>query len=336
MDNRALAASSSDVAALRRDAERAEDFARSARAANTKRAYRADWRDYARWCERRGLDALPAVPSTIALYLASRAEPGPDGPALKLATLRRRLSAISQAHKSAGYTSPTRLDAEPLHSVWAGITRAKSRRQKKAAPVLVEDLRALIAALPGIDDADGPSLRARRDRALLLLGWSGALRRSELAQLAVDDVQVGPDGLVVVVRRSKTDQEGSGLSKGVPYGQHPATCPIRALQSWLHAAGIDEGPIFRGVDRWDNVAAAALSTDGVHRIIKRACARVGLDPRLYSGHSLRAGFITQAARAGKPERLIMRHSGHKDLTTLRAYIREGSLFQENAAEGLGL
>lgn len=325
--------------ALKRDSERARTFAERARAENTRRAYLADWRDFTAWCAERDLTALPATGETVALYVASRAEAGPAGPALKVSTLQRRLSAISQAHKTSGYASPSRLDEEPLHSVWAGIVRSKSRRKAKAAPVLVEDLRAAVDAVPRIEkgpSAGEPTLLGKRDRALLLVGWAGALRRSELAALLVDDLRVSPDGLVLVVRRSKTDQEGEGLYKGIPHGDHPMTCPVRALQSWLLAAGIDDGPVFRAVDRWGNVADDALSTDGIHRIIKRACARVGLEPSLYSGHSLRAGFITQAARAGKPERVIMRHSGHKDLKTLREYIREGGLFQDNAASDLGL
>lgn len=319
---------------LHADAAKAQDFARRARAENTKRAYRADWFDFVTWCELRGLTPLPATPETVAVYVSSRATPTDDAPALSLATLRRRLSAISQAHRAAGHATPAKTSDEPLHSVWSGIARTKTRRKKKAAPVLIEDLRAILAALP-MDDGE-LTLAARRDRALLLVGWAGALRRSEVAALTVDDVQIGPDGLVLRIARGKTDQEGEGLVKGIPHGEHPATCPIRALQAWLRVAGIEDGPLFRSIDRHGNVGRRALSTDGVHRIIKRACGRVGLDTALYSGHSLRAGFITQAARAGKPERIIMRHSGHKDLKTLREYIREGGLFQENAVSGIGL
>lgn len=321
---------------LETDAERARAFASGARSENTRRAYRADWRDFRAWCSQRGLSPLPASTDTVALYVASRAEEGPEGQEpLKLSTLRRRLSAISQAHKAQGLPSPAKTSEEPLHSVWAGLSRKKTRRQKQAAPVLIEDLRAVLEAVPTGHDSE-PTLLGRRDRALLLIGWAGALRRSEIAQLTVGDVRVGPDGLVVDVKRSKTDQEGEGLLKGIPHGEHPSTCPIRSLQSWLKAAAIDSGPLFRAVDRWGNVSTSPLSTDGIHRIIRRACRRAGLEASLYSGHSLRAGFITQAARAGKPERVIMRHSGHRDLKTLRQYIREGGLFQENAASGLGL
>lgn len=169
------------------------------------------------------------------------------------------------------------------YAVWSGIARTMTRRKKKAAPVLIEDLRAILGALP-LEDGE-LTLAARRDRALLLVGWAGALRRSEVAALTVDDVQIGPDGLVLRIARSKTDQEGEGLIKGLPHGEHPATCPIRALQAWLRVAGIERGPLFRSVDRHGNVGQCALSTDGVHRIVKRACGRVGLDAALYSGHS---------------------------------------------------
>lgn len=320
---------------LEADYERARGFAENARSANTRRAYRSDWTDFCDWCAGRDVAALPASTDTVALYVSSRSEDGPRGP-LKLSTLRRRLSAISQAHKSAGYESPASTEDEPLHSVWAGLAREKTRRKKKAAPVLIEDLRAVLEAVPRRDEGEEPTLLGLRDRALLLVGWAGALRRSEIAALTTQDVRVGSEGLVLTVRRSKTDQEGEGLAKGLPFGERPSTCPVRAVQTWASTAGVETGPLFRAVDRWENVSSEALSTDGVHRIIKRACARVGLEATLYSGHSLRAGFITQAARAGKPERVIMRHSGHSDLKTLREYIREGSLFRENAVEGVGL
>ena len=320
------------LAPLRSDTERARAFAQQARAANTKRAYRADWADFTAWCDDRGVVALPARTKTVALYVAARSD------ALALATLRRRLAAINQAHAARGHDKPARTTEEPLHSVWAGLVREMSQQQDQAAPILIEDLRAIVAATRAIDN----EMLALRDRALLLVGWAGALRRSEIAALEMRDVRVGPDGLVLTVRRSKTDQDGEGHTVGIPHGDHPGTCPIRALQAWASGAEIgtedDTGavPLFRAVDRWGNVAADALSTDGVHRIVKRACARTGLDASLYSGHSLRAGFITQAARAGKPERVIMRHSGHADLQTLRGYIREGGLFRDNAAAGVGL
>jgi len=320
------------LAPIQSDTERARAFAQQARAANTKRAYRADWTDFTAWCDSREVSPLPARTKTVALYVAARSDE------LALATLRRRLAAINQAHVARDYDKPALTTEEPLHSVWAGIVREKSRKQDKAAPILIEDLRAIVRSTRDLDN----EMLGLRDRALLLVGWAGALRRSEIAALQMQDVRVGPDGLAVTVRRSKTDQEGEGHTIGIPHGERPDTCPIRALQAWASGAEIgteartDAVPLFRSVDRWGNVSDDGLSTDGVRRIVQKACKRAGLDASLYSGHSLRAGFITQAARAGKPERIIMRHSGHSDLQTLRGYIREGGLFRDNAAEGIGL
>lgn len=316
-------------------AEQAGAYARQARAENTRKAYQSDWRAFTAWCQDHDLAALPADPRTIVLYLADVAG------AHKVSTLERRLASISQAHKMAGHESPALTSREPLHSVWLGILREKAGRERarKVAPALTEDLRLMIAHLPR-EDPDVPTspltLSGQRDRALLLVGFAGALRRSELVGLGVGDVSFGAEGLRLIVRKSKTDQHGEGHVKGIRYGEHPETCPVRALRAWMRAAGIEHGAIFRSIDRHGNVASSALTGRSVARIIKRACRRAGLREEDFSGHSLRAGFTTQAARAGKPERVIMRHTGHKSERMVREYIREGTLFQENPTDGLGL
>jgi integrase len=175
-----------------------------------------------------------------------------------------------------------------------------------------------------------------RDHALLLLGFAGALRRSELAGLDVDDVTEGPDGLTVRLRRSKTDQEGAGRTVGIPYGSNLATCPVRAWRTWLQASGITNGPAFRPVDRHGRVGTTRLTAQAVALVAKRHAARAGLDPGEAAGHSLRAGLATSAAAAGVPERVIAATTGHKGTAMLRRYIREGSLFRENAASAVGL
>lgn len=313
----------------------ARTFARQARAENTRKAYQSDWRAFTAWCEAHELPALPADPRTVVLYLADIAD------TFKVSTLGRRLASISQVHKMAGHTSPALTSQEPLHSVWLGILREKAGKESvdKVAPVLTEDLRLMIEHLPREDPESSTSpltLSAERDRALLVVGFAGALRRSELVALEVDDVTFGAEGLRLVVRKSKTDPHGEGHVKGIRYGEHPATCPVRALRAWLRASGIERGPIFRPVDRHGNISDGTLTGRSVARIIKRACARAGLREEDFSGHSLRAGFTTQAARAGKPERVIMRHTGHRSERMVREYIREGTLFHDNPTEGLGL
>jgi integrase len=320
-------------------AARAQAFAERAKAENTKRAYRADWRDFRAWCAERGLDALPSSPETVTLYIADRASPSDGSDPLKVSTLERRLAAISQAHRMSGLPSPASTREEPLHSVWAGLVRTLGRAKEKVAPVLTADVVAMIEALPAIERSDGtwePTVSARRDRALLLLGFAGALRRSELAALTIGDLAFGADGLRVRLTRSKADQEGAGAVLGIHYGERPLSCPVRAVRDWVRFVAITGGPIFRSVDRHGNVGEAALAPGSVARIVKRAATQAGLDPAAYAGHSLRAGFATQAAKAGAHERAIMRHTRHKSERVLREYIRDGQLFDENPTGGLGL
>lgn len=316
-----IARSEVGEAALATLAEQARDYMSQAKAENTMRAYRADWQDFTGWCAESGVNALPASSETLALYLAARA----DG--CKVSTLQRRLSAISQAHALAGYDSPTKSAAVRL--VWQGIRRAKGIAQEGKAPALTADIRRMVVALP-----DG--ILGIRDRALLLLGFAGAFRRSELVALDRSDVELTREGVTVTIRRSKTDQEGVGRKVGIPYGSNPDTCPVRALAGWLEASGITEGALFRSLNRHGHILADRLSDKGVARVVKRAAEAAGLDPANYAGHSLRAGLATSAAAAGVSERAIMQQTGHKSVGMVRRYIRDGSLFRENAAASVGL
>jgi len=300
----------------------ARDYAGRAKAPNTLRAYRADWADFAAWCARYALSALPAAPETVALYLAALADAGRSA-----STLQRRLSAISQAHQVAGLETPTR--AALVRLTWAGIRRTIGTAQTGKAPLVTADLRRLVATLPA-------TLPGARDRALLLVGFAGAFRRAELVGLDVADVVATRDGLVATIRRAKTDQEGQGRTLGLPYGSHPATCPVRALADWRAAGAIAAGPLFRRIDRHGNVGAARLSDRAVALIVQRAAAAAGLDPARYAGHSLRSGLATAAAQAGVGERAIMAQTGHRAVTMVRRYIRDGSLFRDNAAARVGL
>ncbi len=306
--------------ALAEIVERARDYAGAARSANTRRAYRADWADFTAWCQIHGVTALPATPQTVVLYLTALA------PRRKTSTLTRRISAIAQAHKAAEYESPTTHQA--VRTIMAGIRRVRGTAQTGKEPVVTAEVRRMVQELQ-------PTLLGRRDAALLLLGFAGAFRRSELVALDVSDVVVKHEGLEVTVRKGKTDQEGQGRKIGIPYGSHPASCPVRAVQAWLWASGITRGPLFRGVNRHGQLLGR-LSDKGVARVVKRQALAVGLDPALYAGHSLRAGLATAAAAAGVSERAIMAQTGHKSLPMVRKYIRDGSLFNDNAAAGVGL
>ena len=354
---------------LAADTEAARRFADAARSEATLRAYRSDWADFFAWCGERGLRAMPASPETVALYVASRAEAGPLGsdgkpsPPLKVATLSRRLAAISQAHKLAGAESPALRSREPLHSVWAGVTRTLGTAREKVAPALAADVVAMAARCDeaarlaesaagrapeaaGRRRASGAALRARRDKAMLLVGFAAALRRSELAAVRAEHLSFTPDGLRLLIPTSKGDQEGAGQVVGVAYGSRPETCPVRALRSYLAAASREladhgrpsplSGAVFRSVDRWGRLGRESVTGRTVANVVKAHAAAAGLDPALYAGHSLRAGFATTAARAGKPDRAIQKQTRHKSAAMLAEYVREGRLFDDNASEGIGL
>jgi site-specific recombinase XerD len=309
------------AARLEKIGEKAKAFLKNAKSKNTRRAYRADWNDFGQWCERYRRVSLPATPDTVAYYLADRSQ------SLKMSTLQRRLATIAEAHRTAGIDSPTR--HAQVRLVWAGIRREKGIAQSHTKPVLTKHIRQMVSSL-----AD--TLLGARDRALLLLGFAGAMRRSEIVGLDVSDVAVAEEGLVVLIRKSKTDQEQGGRKIGIPFGTNPDTCPVRALTAWLDRSEITEGPLFRSVNRHDQVSRVRLSDRTVAEVVKRSLLAAGKSARRYAGHSLRAGLITQAAIAGVSERAIQDQSGHKSLAVMRRYIRDGSLFRENAAAKVGL
>ncbi len=297
-------------------------YAAHSKAAQTWKAYQADLRDFRSWCEGYGLSSLPAVPDTLAAYLTVLAEH------CKVTTIQRRLSAISQQHAAAGLESPTRSAIVRLTMQGIRRTHAPLQVVRKVKPAVTSIIYKLVDPL-------GASLIDRRDRALILLGFAGAFRRSELAQLRLTDITETEDGLRVRLRHSKTDQEGEGFIKGIPYGHEDKTCPVRAWKTWQEVAGITDGYAFRSVTRHAKLGAS-LSDRAVAEVIKRRARDAGLDYQDYSGHSLRAGLATAAAQAGVSERVIAKQTGHKSLPVLRGYIREGSLFTENAAAKVGL
>jgi site-specific recombinase XerD len=313
-------------------ADRARDYIRESRAANTRRAYAADWQAFAAWCAGAGLEPLPAAPETVALYLADQAQH------LAVGTLGRRLVAITAAHRAAGHQLDTRHAV--IRETFAGIKRSHGTAQQGKAPAVVAELRRMVEGQPN-------TLAGTRNRAILLLGFAGAFRRSEIAGLAVEDLAFTADGLVVTLRRSKTDQEGAGRKVGIPYGSTPATCPVRAVRAWIEAASLACGALFREIGTGGQLVAAYTDTAGRQRgerlsdksianLVKAAAKAAGLDAARYAGHSLRAGLATSAAAAGASERAIMAQTGHRSVNMVRRYIRSGELFRENAAAVVGL
>jgi integrase len=279
----------------------------------TRRAYLFDLTHFEQWGGR-----IPCDPNDLAEYLAEQAE------TLAVATLVRRLAAIARAHHARGVPSPTR--AEVVRATMRGIRRRCGTAQREARPLLRDELfRAL--------DAIGDSLKDARDRALLLVGFAAGFRRSELVGLDVPDIEIVPQGLVIHLRRSKTDQEGAGRKIGVPFGR-TRFCPVTALGLWRERSSIAEGPLFRPVDRNGRVAIARLSGEAISVIVKARVAAAGYEPARYSGHSLRAGLATSAAQAGIAPWRIRQQTGHASDAMLARYVRDGEMFVDNAAGAL--
>jgi integrase len=310
------------LAAVEDAAARANSYASNSKSAATIRAYAAGWRDFLSFCQLHGTDPLPASEQTVAAYLAALADRG-----AKAATIARRLVVISQAHKAADLPSPT--TSSLVSRTHAGIRRTIGTAQTGKAPALVEDLKRMLEKVPS-------TRVGMRDRPLLLLGFAGGFRRSELVALDVADLEFSSAGLIVTLRRAKTDQEGRSRRIGIPYGSSEKTCPVRSVQAWLATARIVDGAVFRSLDRFQRVQPRRLSDKAVARVIKRRAAAVGLDPERYAGHSLRAGLATSAAAGGASERDIMNQTGHRSSDMVRRYIREGNLFKSNAASLAGL
>lgn len=294
----------------------------AAKAPSTRRAYVTSWRAFTAWCVAHDLLSLPATPQTLALYITDLGRSGK-----RIATIERTAVAISQAHEMAGLDSPRRtaLFRETLKGLRKLLGVAPVRKTAIEVELLVRALQAL-----------SKDRRGLLDRAILLVGFAGAFRRSELVALNVEDLEFTGEGATITVRRSKTDQEGAGRKLALPKGRHEATCPVEALRAWLASAGIGSGAVFRAVSRRGRVSDRRICALTVARIVKRAARTVGLDPTTVAGHSLRAGFCTSAARAGKSERCIMRQTGHRSVEMVHRYVREAGLFRDHPGDGLGL
>jgi site-specific recombinase XerD len=286
----------------------------------TRRAYRASLTAFRSWCEGAGAQPVPASPETVAAFVAVEARAG-----RKVATLEQRVAAIRWLHEAAGLEAPT--SAKLVRATMQGIRRELGVAPARKAPATVERLAAMVA------HADPSTPKGLRDRALLLLGFASALRRSELVALAVEDLEHTERGLLVTVRRSKTDQEGRGHVRAIPMGRHPETCPVGALWAWLEAAGITSGPVFRSVDRHGRIGET-MSARAVADVVKAHAEAAGLDPAVFSGHSLRAGFVTSAAERGARAERIMDHTGHRSVAMVRVYTRRADAFADHAGSGL--
>ena len=303
----------------------ATDYAALARAHNTERAYRADWAHFAAWCLAQSQTPLPASPATLAAYLASLAHTHAP------ATLRRRLVALARAHAAANHPWA---GADPsVRATLRGILRTHGRPPRRAHAITTRLIRQLVATC-------GTDLAGLRDRALLLIGYAGALRRAELAAIRRDHLLFEATGaLRLLIPRSKTDAQGDGAWLGIPRGERRDTCPVRALEAWLTASRTTYGPVFRRVDRWGGIDHDALQPAAIRQILTRHAAAAGLSmspTERLSPHGLRAGFVTEAYQAGARDEAIMAHTRHRDLATMRAYVRQAELTSDSPAKLLGL
>ena len=280
---------------------------RNSKSTNTLRAYQSDYNDFSQFCSKNGFQAMPTEPKILSLYITHLASYS------KFSTLKRRLASISIIHKTKGHYIDTKhpIIVENL----MGIKRTNGSNQKGKKPLLINDLKVLIQA---IDESKEKNIRKIRDKALVLIGFSGGFRRSELVNIEYEDIEFVEEGVKIFVKRSKTDQSGEGMTKAIPYFDNINFCPVKALNKWVAEAQLKDGKIFN------------ISDKNVALIIKKYANYAGLDAHRYAGHSLRSGFATSTAESGAEERNIMAMTGHKSTEMVRRYIKEANLFKNNA------
>ncbi|MEO9336999.1 site-specific integrase [Mesorhizobium sp. SB112] len=314
----ALTIVSNELPAISDLSVEAVDYGRAALSENTMRAYQSDWVAFQTWCTARGRPSLPASPATVANFASMLADGGKRVP-----TIARKLAAIRFFHRGAGMDNPT--DNAGVSAILKGIRRTVGIAPRQKAPATADVIHAILAHVPR------DTMIGKRDRALLLLGFAGAFRRSELVGITFDDLTFNDNGVDVFLGRSKTDQEGKGQSVAILNGK--ALMPVQRLEEWLQAAAITEGPIFRRISRGGRAMDDALTAQSVALIIKRYAKEAGLDGTKLSGHSLRAGFITSAAENRASISRIMEVSRHRDPRSVETYVRRADRYNDHAGDG---
>ena len=298
---------------------------KSSKANNTLRAYKSDFKDFGAFCSRHGLNSLPTEPKIISLYLTHLSKNS------KFSTLKRRLVSISMVHKLKGYYLDTKhpIIVENL----MGIRRVKGSIQKGKKPILINHLKLIINA---INEQNTNETKKLRDKTIILIGFGGGFRRTELISIDYEDLEFVPEGLKITLRKSKTDQFGEGMIKGLPYFDDKKYCPVTNLKKWLEISNINSGPIFRRFSKGTILTDNRLTDQSVVLLIKKYLKLAGIENNNFAGHSLRSGFATVAADSGADERSIMAMTGHKTTEMVRRYIREANLFKNNALNKIKL
>ena len=292
---------------------------KSSKANNTLRAYKSDFKDFGSFCAKHGLKSLPTEPKIVSLYLTNLSKN------FKMSTLKRRLVSIGMVHKLKGHYLDTKhpIIIENL----MGIKRVKGSVQQGKKPILINHLKSLINV---INEQKIEEIKKIRDKALILIGFGGGFRRTELISIDYEDLEFVKEGLKIFIKRSKTDQFGEGMNKGLPYFTNEQYCPVIHLKKWLDISEIKSGPIFRRFTKGSNLTKDRLTDQTVVLIIKNYLNLAGIDNTNFSGHSLRSGFATVAAESGADERSIMAMTGHKTTQMVRRYIKEANIFKNNA------
>ena len=292
---------------------------KSSKANNTLRAYKSDFRDFGTFCAKHGLNSLPSEPKTVSIYLTYLSKNS------KISTIRRRLVSISMVHKIKGHYLDTKhpIITENL----LGIKRTKGSIQKGKKPILINHLKSIINV---IDEQNVEKIKKLRDRSIILIGFGGGFRRTELISIDYEDLEFVTEGLKITIRRSKTDQFGEGMIKGLPYFSNEAYCPVTSLKKWLDLSKIKSGPIFRRFSKGSILTEKRLTDQTVVLLMKEYLNLAGIENTNFAGHSLRSGFATVAAESGADERSIMAMTGHKTTQMVRRYIREANIFKNNA------
>jgi site-specific recombinase XerD len=299
---------------------------KNSKAKNTIRAYKSDFADFSLFCVQNGFKSLPSEPKIVSLYLTQLSTKN-----IKMSTLKRRLVSIGIIHRLKGHYLDTKHPS--IIENMMGIKRRKGSIQKGKKPLLINDLKLLINA---IDQVKEEEIKKFRDRSIILIGFSGGFRRNEIVSLDYDDLDFVTEGLKINLKRSKTDQFGAGLIKGLPYFDNPQYCPVLSLQKWINISKINAGPLFRRFSKGSKLTGKRLTDQTVAHLIKKYLKLSGIESKNYSGHSLRSGFATSAAESGAEERSIMAMTGHKSTEMVRRYIKEANLFKNNALNKIKL
>ena len=292
----------------------------NSKANNTVRAYKSDFKDFGLFCSQNGFKSLPSEPKIVSLYLTYLSTKE-----VKISTLKRRLVSIGVIHKLKGYYLDTK-HPSIIENIM-GIKRRKGSKQKGKKPLLINNLKKIINV---IDAEKNEEIKKLRDRSIILIGFSGGFRRSEIVSLDYDDLDFVKEGLKVSLKRSKTDQFGEGSVKGLPYFENSQYCPVVSLRKWIKTSKINSGALFRRFTKGSKLSENRLSDQTVALLIKDYLEIAGIESRNYSGHSLRSGFATSAAESGVEERSIMAMTGHKSTEMVRRYIKDANLFKNNA------